>query len=304
MYWFGGANKKYCEAPHQEKEAMLKKLCVLIALYCMPSTQASNIEIGMYEKKARYSTLITHASDTLSYILFTEYRDEERELPILQKHIHNFFTNEKENQYPIKNQHDLIREWYPIEEYLREKARTTHIALTYITQNRVIAILRGKCGLYHFHANNSYSLPVCAEVMQNIKREVKKEEYVSLCGVVPWRKNDCILMSTPEIQHRIAPETIYTVAAKSSKKENEKLMEDFLIYTDVASKAGAAYSMTSDSYAYVKEFRNYDAAPHSKTFAFHAFAPTVELDNQETIAEVEKEVEPDNACIIIKSKNA
>jgi hypothetical protein len=164
----------------------------------------------------------------------------------------------------IKTLANLITVLQPMEYDIQQNAPEMHLAVAYFSDNKLFAIVRGNCGLYHVK-NAKCTVPVCAEtITADYRRNAKPKntEFVSLCGIQDWNKGDNLLMYTPNIERRICPETIFT--------------------------------------EFIKKYDCSSASQFSYLLLLHASAPHMSLKTQEECDAAEKHAKKDAACIVIK----
>lgn len=245
---------------------MLQKIFIRISLLCTiivgslysSDENPSCTDWGSSEY-AGPSHLLHDVSGDFAFILFSPFQEQSKSLRDMQRLLRDFFKPHIPN---IKNLPDLRHVWQPIEHYMCKNAPEMHLAVVSFSGNRVLAILRGDCSLYHVK-NTECTIPVCAETIKaTYHPEAKpKNEFVSLCGIQEWNQGDKLFMYTPNMERRICSETISN---------------------------------------FIQQYDRFSASRLSYLLILHAFAPTMPLETQDQCDAAAKQSEKGSACIIIK----
>lgn len=244
---------------------MLKRIFLFIFLFNhFYASEPTCADWGMYSKKVNYThPLITHASGHFSYILQTTRRIDPTALAIVHGRVHLLCAYHLRHDLSINNTAEFIQAWKPIEEFMQQNTPYLHIALAYYINNNLFSVMRGSCGLYHWHGNN-YTQPAYAETVQTNMRSFKETEYVSLCGVSPWTPGDTVFLFTTSLDHRSCPDTTLP------------WIQD--------------------------EYNDYSAATKARMLPLHVYAPRIRLTTEHNKVEAEKRIQENCACIVVKNK--
>lgn len=246
---------------------MINRFLILITLFCTVTLgyinagdrEPSCIDWGN-SSNAKLPHLLTHTAGNLAYIIFTPHKEH---WPALITAAHHIQSQIKPNISHIKTTADLINVWQPIEQGLHNNTSTIHLAVASFSGSKLLAIVRGDCGLYHFKKDKC-TAPAQAETLKSEyhRNSQPKNEFVSLCGIQEWNRGDKILMYTPTMERRLCAETICT--------------------------------------EFTKQYDHFSASRLSYLLLLHAFAPQMPLKTQDECDAAATQAEKDSACIVIK----